>query len=263
MSNDAVLVVERVFRSSCPVAAVNVSRSAWSIRRAVNALSYREGRCALRRLVLPALEHQAILTAIQPTVVIDVGANRGQFALDVKRATPAARVVSFEPLPHEADIYEEIFDSSSTHQLVRKALAASSGRALMHVSGAPDSSSLLPIGAGQREAFPGTAEVAEVDVDAVTLDGTAADLGLDARSLLKLDVQGAELDVLRGGDDTLQRFRWIYLEMSFVELYEGQPLATDLIAHLRSRGFELIGTGRPTRVGGLPIQVDGLFARTG
>ena len=231
------------------------------IRRGLNGLRFTEGRAAFRRGVLPTFEHQAILRALRPALVVDVGANRGQFSLDIRCAVPSARVIAFEPLGHEADIYCEIFANTPTHSLHRVALGAADGSASLHVSAARDSSSLLPIGERQSEIFPGTHEVSTEIVEVRTLDYFIDELRSGDPALLKVDVQGAELDVLRGATESLRLFRWIYLEMSFVELYEGQPLADDLVVELRTRGFELAGVGAPSISGGLPVQVDALFYR--
>jgi FkbM family methyltransferase len=230
-----------------------------SVRRGLNGLTFAEGRAAVRRGVLPTLEHQAILRALSPSMVADVGANRGQFSLDVRRVVPGARVIAFEPLTPEADIYSEIFASTPTHVLHRVALGAIAGSASLHVSAARDSSSLLPIGERQNELFPGTQEVSTQVVEVRPLDDFADELQSDSSALLKIDVQGAELDVLRGAKKTLDGFRWVYLEMSFVELYDGQPLADAIVDELRSRGFELAGTGTPSIIDGRPVQVDALF----
>ena len=120
----------------------------------------------------------------------------------------------------------------------------------------------MPIGDRQSELFPGTQEVATQTVEVRTLDDFADELRAGGPSLLKIDVQGAELDVLRGGQEVLQTFQWVYLEMSFVELYDGQPLADEIVDELRTRGFELTGTGVPPISDGRPVQVDALFERS-
>jgi FkbM family methyltransferase len=205
------------------------------------------------------LEHQAMLRALRPDLVVDVGANRGQFSLDVRRATPDARVLAFEPLRSEAGVYRSIFGSTAHYALHEVALGTEAGSADFHLSAARDSSSLLAICQRQSELFPGTEEVGTEQVAVQTLDYYVDDIDSRSRSLLKLDVQGGELDVLRGGVKALGRFRWVYLEMSFVELYEGQPLADDVIEFLQAHGFGLAGVGRPSIREGLPVQVDALF----
>ena len=81
-------------------------------------------------------------------------------------------------------------------------------------------------------------------------------------ALLKLDVQGYELEALRGCEDMLDQFAYVYAECSFVELYAGQALADEVIAWLRERGFRLRGVhNMDYDRGGRAIQADFLFAR--
>ena len=231
------------------------------MKRGFNGLGFREGRRALRHGVLPTLEHQPLLAALQPALVVDVGANRGQFSLDVRRAAPNSRVLAFEPLGPEAGMYRSILGKTKAYALHEVALGAVAGSVEFHVSAARDSSSLLPIGERQNQLFPGTREVSMEQVTVRTLDEYIGEIGERTPSLLKLDVQGGELDVLRGSSRALASFRWVYVEMSFVELYCGQPLAHELVEFLRAHGFRLVGVGRPSVNDGMPVQVDALFER--
>ena len=80
----------------------------------------------------------------------------------------------------------------------------------------------------------------EAKVPVVTLDSLAQSYGFrDGIDLLKVDTQGSEYDILRGANSTLQRTQVIYVEMEFVELYEGQPLFGDIHAYLSEQGFYL------------------------
>jgi hypothetical protein len=132
----------------------------------------------------------------------------------------------------------------------------------MHVAGAADSSSLLEIGSLQEQIFAGTREVRVEEVDVETLDDVLLEHDLSGQALLKIDVQGFELEVLRGARDSLRKFRWIYVELSFVELYVGQPLAHEVIEFLRVQGFVPVDTGMPLRSKGRTVQLDFLFERT-
>jgi len=81
-------------------------------------------------------------------------------------------------------------------------------------------------------------------------------------ALLKLDVQGFELEALKGCEDLLHCFAWVYAECSFVELYEGQALADGVIAWLRERGCVLSGVYNMTYdKQGRAVQADFLFCR--
>jgi hypothetical protein len=80
---------------------------------------------------------------------------------------------------------------------------------------------------------------------------------------LKLDVQGYELTALYGCEELLAKFRYVYVEASFIELYVGQALATDVIAYLLAKGFKLICVANLSRGNARrPIQADFLFVAT-
>lgn len=92
------------------------------------------------------------------------------------------------------------------------------------------------------------------------------DLGVlqpEERAYLKLDVQGMELDVLRGSTQTLSKTHVVEAELSAVELYQGQALIGEVIEHLRGVGFLLIGleTSFRDRATGDLLQVNGFFRR--
>jgi hypothetical protein len=69
----------------------------------------------------------------------------------------------------------------------------------------------------------------------------------DEIDLLKLDIQGAELDVLRGAERLLPTALVIQTEVEFLPMYEGQPLFADIDSHLRARGFQIHNIASPRR----------------
>lgn len=231
------------------------------VRRAVDALSFPAGRRAIRRGVVPSHVHQATLRRTTPDVVVDAGANRGQFSLDVVRALPSAVVHAFEPLGSEAEVFDAVFAAQSNVTLHRQGLWSEAGVMAMHVSASPDSSSLLPIGVTQSEIFPGTHGIREDDVEVVRLDEVLSTRDVGSRALLKVDVQGGELEVLRGAGELLRRFQWVYVELSLVQFYVGQPMAGAVIAHLVESSFELVDVTIAARHRGRAVQVDALFER--
>jgi hypothetical protein len=83
---------------------------------------------------------------------------------------------------------------------------------------------------------------------------------LDAAAMLKIDVQGFELEALQGCEGLLDKFAYIYAECSFLELYTGQALAGDVIAWLHHRGFALSGIYNVSYELGRSIQADFLFS---
>ncbi len=104
-----------------------------------------------------------------------------------------------------------------------------------------DSSSLLPIGKSQSELFPHTGEREVRETPVRPLHEAIGTKELSSPALLKIDVQGFELEVLKGCCSMLDCFVWAYVECSFIELYVGQARADEVIAWLRERGFVLTG----------------------
>jgi FkbM family methyltransferase len=195
-------------------------------------------RALLRHRVLAGAEHRQVLSRGYATVV-DIGANRGQFALAVRHWAPQARVIGFEPLPGPAAVFRQVFAGDTAVTLHEAAVGPAAGQATIHISARDDSSSLLPISALQSAISPGTEEVATATISVAPLDAFVKAQDLHGPALLKLDVQGYEYEALRGCEALLAGFDEVYCECSFVELYSGQKLAADVIGWLAGRGFEL------------------------
>jgi len=219
-------------------------------------------RAFLRHGVAPAIEHTDVLRTMPFDLVADVGANRGQFSLLCRRLRPRARIVAFEPLRGPADVYRALFASDSGVTFNSVALGPMRGEMEINISRRDDSSSLLPISKAQTENYPGTERIGGDQVTVAPLTDFIGRLDLRVPSLLKIDVQGFELEVLKSAEALLPHFHWIYAECSFVSLYEGQPLADDVITFLDMHGFTLSGRHNPShgKTGAL-LQADLLFTR--
>jgi FkbM family methyltransferase len=217
---------------------------------------------ALRLGVAAGVEHAAVLSTLgNCRTVVDIGANRGQFALVARRCFPDARIISFEPLTAPAEMFASVFADDSRTRLHRAAIGPKAGQATIHVSRRDDSSSLLAIGEMQAQVFPGTEEAGTATVQVGRLSDFVSAGELQAAAMLKIDVQGFELEALQGCEGLLDKFAYIYAECSFVELYTGQALAGDVIAWLHHRGFALSGIYNVSYDElGRSIQADFLFS---
>tara|TARA_R110000868_G_scaffold107750_1_gene294676 strand:- start:15741 stop:16487 length:747 start_codon:yes stop_codon:yes gene_type:complete len=211
------------------------------IRKALSLIRNAGYRRGLRVGVGAAIEHERILKSLLCRTVVDVGANRGQFALVARGCFPDAKIHSFEPLAGPREQFGKVFSGDANVALYPLALGDEVGEQTIHVSARDDSSSLLPIGDLQSQLFPGTAEARQETISISTLERVIGAKEIVHPALLKLDVQGYELSALQGCGELLRRFRYIYVECSFVELYEGQALASEIVAYLLARNFKLNG----------------------
>ena len=214
----------------------------------------------LRHGSAAAVEHEVSLSLIKPATIVDVGANVGQFSLIASAIHPQAQIFGFEPLPRAADVYEKVFAGRSNVTLFRHALGERAGTATLNLAGADDSSSLLPISDAMVSLYPQTRTVGKISVNVRPLRDVLPEIV--APALLKIDVQGAELEVLKGCGEMLAAFDHIYVELSFTELYLGQPLASEVICYLAGRQFTVCGVYNVSTVaGGASVQADFLFQR--
>jgi FkbM family methyltransferase len=214
---------------------------------------------AARHGVAAAVEHLDVPLNPATRTVLDVGASHGQFALLADHLFPEARIICFEPLPESRESIGEVL--ADRVEVVAAAVGATPGRDRINVSARDDSSSLLPIGDRQVKEFPGTGSSGSIEVPVTTLDESVPGV-ISRPCLLKVDVQGSELAVLQGAARTLEQVDEALIECSFVELYEGQPLADEIVAHMTAAGFRLRGVhGVTFSADGTAVQADFLFRR--
>jgi FkbM family methyltransferase len=193
--------------------------------------------------------------------VLDVGASGGQFGHMLRAAGFGGRIVSFEPLRSPFEELSRVAERDPMWEVHRFALGDVQGRRSMNVSTYTTSSSFLEIEGGHTDAASGFVTQEEVDVE--RLDEVAPDLRLVGPTLLKLDVQGYHLAVLRGAAGTLGAITAIQCEVSVVPLYASEPALLDVLAELRASGFELeeLEPGFYEPRTGRILQFDGRFSR--
>ena len=217
-------------------------------------------RKALRRRVPASVEHRTVAFEHGFASIVDLGANRGQFALFALREFPQALLYCFEPFPRARAQLAQITANRSRVRIFDLAVGAADGEHTLHVSALDHSSSLLPITQRLTREFPGTYEQEQVTVRTTRLDAVLERTDLPSPSLLKIDVQGYELEALRGAKGLLPYFAEVLVEGSFVEFYAGQPLAGEIVTLLDASGFRLAGVFSVMRgKGGECLQADFLF----
>lgn len=200
-------------------------------------------------------------------LVLDVGANAGQYGSELRDFGYSGRLVSFEPLPCEwqrlairasADPLWETHQCAlgDRHGIVTLNVAANGGA----------SSSILTMLDRHTDAAPDARYIGTVVVEQFRLDDIAEQYVPPGQTtLLKIDVQGYEERVLRGAERLLTSIRGIQIEMSFVPLYEGGPLYDAMFTCLRSLGYRLewLSPGFTDEATGQMLQADALFFREG
>lgn len=202
---------------------------------------------------------------IRPQTVIDVGANVGQFAIAASRLFRGARIYSIEPDPITAELLRKNTSRDSNISISVVALGDFVGEMKFYVNRDSQVSSLLPLGDDRMSAFPGSTVESELKVPITTLDKLLLNKDLVHPILLKIDVQGFEDRVIRGGEEFLKVVEWVLIEVSFAKLYQGERDFKSIQNLLKENGFEF---SRPMNfhtspLSGEIIEMDALFQRSG
>jgi FkbM family methyltransferase len=212
----------------------------------------------------PLSRRMQILERCSIDLLLDVGANEGQYAAWLRDAGWGGRVVSFEPLRAPFEALAEGARQDPDWECHRVALGARRGRTVMNVSADSVSSSILPLHDRTLALEPETTCVTTEQVRMARLDDWARATGLgNARFYLKIDVQGYELEVLRGGHSMLDQVIVAETEVSLVHSYIGQPLLADIASFLGDCGFGLVSLEPVSDdpASGQMLQLDAIFAR--
>lgn len=198
------------------------------------------------------------------SLVFDVGANIGQYAQSLREQGYRGRIVSCEPVSSAFESLRQRASGDSQWECLRCAVGNSEGEAMINIAGNIQSSSLLEMLPEHVEAAPLSRYVASEQTPLTTIDRLALQYARPGVSIfLKTDTQGFDMRVLEGARSTLQQVRGLELEMSFVSLYKGETLFSDMIRYVEGQGFFLASLEpvffHPSN--GRLLQVNGVFFR--
>jgi FkbM family methyltransferase len=196
-------------------------------------------------------------------LVLDVGANTGQYYKFLRYLGYSGRVVSFEPL---SDAYSQLTKMSKKHPrweiAPQTAIGNSEGEVSINVAGNSQSSSLLSMLDRHKEAYPESVYIGSEKVKITRLDEISPGYIVDNDKIfLKIDVQGYEQQVLEGATGIMPQVKGIQLEMSLVPLYQGELLFGEMLDYMKKLGYSIHWL-KPTirdHSTGQMLQLDGIF----
>ena len=221
-------------------------------------LNYKIYFAYFRYFMSSSYEHYNVIkNTINVKSFIDVGANKGQFSLLVNSLFPKKNILAFEPIRSEYLIYKKIFNNNRNIRCFNVGLGNKTETKKLYLTKSKDSSSFFKPSKIQNNLFRNTNVFSTEIVNIKKLSSFLH--RLKKPIFLKIDVQGYELKVLKGAD--LNQIQYIYLEGSYVRLYENQPLIKDIVKYLSNRNFELIGEYNLIKKNNKKIQADFLFIK--
>jgi FkbM family methyltransferase len=231
-----------------------------AIRYLLNAFGYEARKLSW----FPATRRSKLMERLGINLVLDVGANDGGYASELRGSGYRGRIWSYEPL---SKAFADLSKSAARDDLwktVNCACGAKAGSATINVAKNSASSSLLPMLETHSASAPDSEYVSGETISICTLDDSVmASLRPEDRVWLKIDTQGYEAEVLKGASRLMPRVRALECELSLVPLYDGQPLIDEMIATIYRMGFRMVGVAPAffQAETGDTLQVDGTFLR--
>jgi FkbM family methyltransferase len=174
--------------------------------------------------------------------IIDGGAFVGDMTARYLERFAGAHLWVFEPTPAMVEGLRGRFGNESRVTVIPAAISDRNGRMRFVLNEAPATNSLLAFEPASAQNLDYAVQtVGEVEVEAVTLDAFCRHQGIEALSIVKLDVQGAALEVAVGAEDLLTRsaIDLYFTELAFVPVYEGQTAPGGLLGRLGHFGYRL------------------------
>ena len=206
-------------------------------------------------------DRRATMKSWRTDLVIDVGANVGQYASKLRRDGFRGEIVSLEPLPDAFIRLQQAMNSDLKWRGINAAAGPSRSTATLNVSEDSVCSSLLKPSKTLLDAIPTAKVVKAVTVDVIPLD--ELDYPKCDSMWLKLDVQGFEKQALEGAKDLLKKVNILELELGLKPSYYDSYTLADAIPDIQDMGFSLVSIGRgasDSNTGQL-IDADILFER--
>ena len=213
---------------------------------------------AYLRGVSPLFELSPLLKKINNAkTLIDVGSNKGQFILITNIFFPNLEIHSFEPQIDELNLQKKILNLKNI-KFYNFALGNYDKTSNLYITKRKDSSSLLKPDISSGSTYQ-TKQVKKIIVK--KLDNIKRLNGIKKPIILKLDVQGFELEVLKGSLETLNLIDHIITEVSFTKVYKNQVMKDEIFDFLHSKSFYLNQKCNLSKINGKPFQQDVLFSK--
>ncbi len=188
---------------------------------------------------------KTILEKYQINIVLDVGANQGQFAEDLRRIDYEGRIISFEPISSVFELLKEVARNDPNWDVYQLALGRENGEQKIRVAAESVFTSFLKSNSWCEQEFGERALGSKEETVIVrrldeVLNETVGNLD-KARMYLKMDTQGYDLEVFKGLGSMYERIFALQSEMSVIPIYQGMPHLTDSISFIEKAGFEIAG----------------------
>jgi FkbM family methyltransferase len=173
----------------------------------------------------------------EPKTIIDIGAARGQWSQAARMVYPETQIYAFEPILESYKLMQVRMINDIYFHAFNFGLADKNSKVTFGLNSFPDSSSILKMTEIHKKEFPFTEKEKLVEIDCFRLD-SIPEMNIISPAFLKMDVQGAELIVLKGAGKVLEQLQGIQLELNFETFYESQVNYKEIFDFMFSQNFK-------------------------
>lgn len=213
----------------------------------------------------PLARRKQILESYQIDTVLDIGANSGQFAQELRGDIGYThRILSFEPLSTAFKLLKANAKDDPAWEVFNCAIGDTEEKREINIAGNSYSSSLLEMLPSHLKSAPNSKFIGKEVIDIKTLDSLFGDLCKTVKNVyMKIDTQGYESKVLEGAENSLSHIDTVQMEMALVPLYGGELLFNEMCILMGKKGYTLVAieNGFSDPASGQLLQVDGIFHR--
>ena len=205
---------------------------------------------------------RSVIESERIDLVIDVGANNGQFGQRLRRYY-RGEILSFEPVGAAYSQLELVAARDTNWRAYDFALGSVDAMLPIHVAGRSSLSSLLATNEYGHAQFGDRARISTEELVSVRrLGDVLEELGIDPgrRLLLKMDTQGFDLEVFKGLGSRAHGVRALLSEVSLIPIYDGMPHWLESLAFYEAAGLCVVGLFPVSRDAGRIIEYDCLMA---
>jgi len=170
--------------------------------------------------------------------IVDGGAYRGDFSLQMAEVFPNATIYAFEPQKASYELLSGNTGKISRIKRYNCALSSNSGKSVFHTNVSPLTSSLSNTSEeGLRYFQEYNQPSGEEEVQVTSLSDFLSVEKIPAIDILKLDLQGHELQAIKGMAEFISSVKLIFIEVQFIKIYENATLFSEVETYLREKGF--------------------------
>lgn len=188
--------------------------------------------------IAASVEHVNFIKKIKVKTVIDIGSNKGQFLLLCSKYFPYANFFSFEPQLDQLEIQKKFFRNKIKIKFFNFALGETEKISILYVTSRKDSSSMYKI--NKKLVKNKDYEITEKkEIKIKKISNILKKKDLKKNILVKIDVQGYELNVIKGFEKLITEVKYLLIEVSNNEVYKKQPKSSKIIKYLKRKKFKI------------------------